>query len=126
MRILIAVLTIAFVLLLISAALLNHQEMVRLNLGEGSGQLAPERHLSWVLVGATLAGALFMGLVAVLEGLHMRLTNGRLRRQVQRLTDELEDLRSLPLREAADGVAAGLPAHAPPPPAPAGPADGPA
>ena len=41
MRILIAVLTIAFVLLLISVALLNHQEMVRLNLGEASGELPP-------------------------------------------------------------------------------------
>lgn len=125
MRILIAVLTIAFVLLLISAALLNHQEMVRLNLGEGSGQLAAERHLSWVLVGATLAGALFMGLVAVLEGLHLRLTNGRLRRQVRRLTEELEDLRSLPLREAGEGGGAALPPPATSPPF-TGPTDGPA
>jgi uncharacterized integral membrane protein len=103
MRILIAVLTIAFVLLLISVALLNHQEVVRLNLGEASGEIPPERPLPWVLLGATLAGVLFMGLVSVLEGLHLRLSNGRLRRQVQRLQEELEDLRSLPLREAAGG-----------------------
>jgi uncharacterized integral membrane protein len=116
MRILIAVLTIAFVLLLISVALLNHQELVRLNLGEAGGEIPPERPLPWVLVGATLAGVLFMGLVSVLEGLHLRLSNGRLRRQVQRLQEELEDLRSLPLREAAGGP--GLsepPAEAPPP-----------
>jgi len=125
MRILIAVLTIAFVLLLISVALLNHQEMVRLNLGEASGEIPPERPLPWVLVGATLAGVLFMGLVSVLEGLHLRLSNGRLRRQVQRLQDELEDLRSLPLREAGgEAVSPDRPATAPPPPS--GAVDGPA
>ena len=38
MRILIAVLSIAFVLLLVAVALLNHEERVRLNLGEGAGR----------------------------------------------------------------------------------------
>jgi uncharacterized integral membrane protein len=125
MRILIAVLTIAFVLLLVAVALLNHEESVRLNLGEGSGQIAPERPLPWVLVGATMAGVLFMGLVSVLEGLHLRLTNGRLRRQLRRLQEELEDLRGLSLSEvpASPGTLPPPSVAASPSPAPEGPGE---
>jgi uncharacterized integral membrane protein len=123
MRIVIAVLTILFVLLLISLSLLNTHERVSLSFGEGAGQPSREMALPWVLVGATLAGVVFMGIVSVLEGLHLRLANGRLRRQVQRLQEELDELRSLPLREPsaipvsepAAPAAVESPAHAPDP-----------
>lgn len=101
MRILIAVLTIVFLLCLVSLALLNAHEEVRLTLGTGGSMPTWSVALPWVLVGATLAGVFFMGLISVLEGLHLRLANGRLRRQVHRLQEELDDLRSLPLRESA-------------------------
>ena len=114
MRILIALLTILFVLLLVTLTLLNLHEHADLSLWFGPDE-PPDIPLSWILWGCTLSGVVFMGLIAVLEGLHLRLANGRLRRQVNNLQEELDDLRSLPLRDAGVPMsgAAGPPAGDP-------------
>jgi uncharacterized membrane protein YbhN (UPF0104 family) len=112
MRILIALLTILFVLMLVALTLLNLHERAAFSFWFGPDE-PPDVPLSWILWGGTLSGVAFTGLIAVLEGLHLRLANGRLRRQVNHLQEELDDLRSLPLREAG-----------PPPQAAAPPPDG--
>jgi hypothetical protein len=122
MRILIAILTIVFLLCLVSLALLNAHEEVHLTLGTGGGMPTWSIALPWVLVGATLAGVFFMGLISVLEGLHLRLANGRLRRQLHRLQEELDELRSLPLRESVPSPTPPSPPGAPSEPAPRDPA----
>ena len=49
--------------------------------------------VSWVIFFSALAGFIFTGIIAVLEGSKTRLSNARLRSQLKRLQQEVEMLR---------------------------------
>ncbi|MBP7146138.1 MAG: LapA family protein [Acidobacteria bacterium] len=95
MRVAIAVLLVVFVLLVLWVALANASApVVDLSLGFGKSR---EASLPQVILGGVLAGALFVGLLAVVEGLTLRVENLQLRKRVRRLEEEVYDLRNLAL-----------------------------
>ncbi|RMG47169.1 MAG: DUF1049 domain-containing protein [Acidobacteria bacterium] len=94
MRIAIFVLLAAFVVAVLWVALANASQEVDLRVGPG---LSGRTSLAQVIVGSVLAGALFTGLLAVIEGLSLRVERHRLRRRLRRLEEEIHDLRNLTL-----------------------------
>lgn len=116
MRALIFVLIVVFVLLAFWIALVNGS-YVLLRLGPGWEARAP---LGNVILASVFAGVFFTGILAVVEGLALRLDRRRLRKRLRSLEEELHDLRNLGLRAARGaGGSAGPPPGSPGPrPAP--------
>ena len=100
MRTLIMLLMAAFVILALLVSLAHADQLVAIDLGFG---LVGETSLGKVIFVSVVAGVLFTGLVAVIEGLALRLERRGLRRRLRRLEEELHDLRNLALREREDG-----------------------
>jgi uncharacterized integral membrane protein len=96
MRAVVFILIVAFVLLVFWIALVNGAEVV-LRLGPGWSAAAP---LGNVILAAVFAGVFFTGVLAVIEGLALRLDRRRLRRRLKSLEEELHDLRNIGLRAA--------------------------
>ena len=98
MRILIFLLAAAFAVIVLWIALANAGQEVTLTLGSGGST----RTLSMaeVIFGSVLAGVFFVGLLAVVEGLTLRVENLRLKRRVHQLEEEVLDLRNLAMATA--------------------------
>ena len=93
MRILIIAITMVFLFGMLAVYWTNADTTVDFTIG---GRVFTEVHV-WVLILASvLAGCLLVGVVAVLEGTVMRFTNGRLRRKIHKLENEMHYLRTQP------------------------------
>jgi uncharacterized membrane protein YciS (DUF1049 family) len=97
MRAVVIVLTLAFFTLLIWVAVANQNETVTVSLGF---EKARETTLATVIFSAAGAGVVFIGVLALIEGLSLRVENLRLRRRLRQLEDELTDLRNVALKQA--------------------------
>lgn len=103
MRALVVILIVAFVIAVLWVTLANATQTVTLNLGFGwSG----EASLAQVIFGAVLAGVTFTGLLALIEGLALRVDRRGLRKRLHRLEEEVHDLRNAALRAGGSGDAA--------------------
>ncbi len=96
MRLVLFVLLAAFVIVLLWIALANASEEVPLRVGFGEARPVP---VAGVIVGGVFAGALFTGILAVFEGIALRLENRRLRRRGKKLEEEVHDLRNMVFSE---------------------------
>ena len=92
MRILIATLLTLFAACVVTVMLIN-PEHVTVRLWPDVPQYTWDTAVSWVIFFSAFASAVFIGIVAVLEGSKTRLSNARLRAQVRRLQQEIETLR---------------------------------
>ncbi len=108
MRTVIMLLLAAFVILSLLVSLAHADQRVAIDLGFG---LVGETSLGKVIFVSVVTGVLFAGLISVIEGLALRLERRGLRRRLQKLEQELHDLRSIALRQG----------DTPAPPAPSGP-----
>ncbi|UCF67351.1 MAG: DUF1049 domain-containing protein [Acidobacteriota bacterium] len=99
MRIVVIVLTLAFAIVVTWIAVANSSEQVRLSFAVTERDVS----LAEVIFVAVFAGALFAGLLAVIEGLGVRMENLRLKRRLRRLQEELHDLRNLGLSAESIG-----------------------
>lgn len=97
MRALLSVLILAFFVLLVWIAVANWNETVTVSLGF---EKAREASLAVVIFASVGAGVLFIGVLALIEGLTLRVENLRLRRRLRRLEEETADLRNLALQTA--------------------------
>lgn len=102
MRALIFALAAAFVILVLWVALANAGQVVSLRLGLGEPK---NINLAQVIFGAVMAGALFVGILALIEGLTLRVENMRLRRKMRQLEEEILDLRNLALQSRDQAAA---------------------
>ena len=94
MRIVIATLSVVFAACVIGVTILNYAERVTVRFWPNSpGYVYPETPVSWVIFYSVLAGFVFAGIIAILEGSKTRLSNARLRTQVRKLQQELTALR---------------------------------
>jgi hypothetical protein len=109
-RFLVLILLIVLVASLFSYAVLNLEELVDVTLPWVTLRGV---HQIYLVLTSLLAGALFMGILSVVDGSRLRLANRRLRRELERLDQTQAD--SFP---ALDGAS---PAEPEPPPAPRGP-----
>ncbi len=110
MRALIAILTLLFVTVVIGVMLLNASETVTLRLWwdtPGSEADSYELPLGVVILGAIAMGFLFTGIVAIVEGLMIRLENRRLTRTIRELRRELDELRTPAIELPPDTEPAG-------------------
>ncbi|MDH3284844.1 MAG: LapA family protein [Acidobacteriota bacterium] len=109
MRALVLILIAAFVILVLWVALANATQTVTLSLGFG---WHGEASLAQVIFGAVLAGVVFTGLLAVIEGLALRVDRRGLQKRLRRLEEEIHDLRNAALHAGgAAAAAAGPPGH---------------
>jgi hypothetical protein len=94
MRILIATLSMLFVACVVIVGIVNYSELVTVRLWPDSPEYTyPSTPVSWVIFFSALAGFVFAGIVAMLEGGKTRLSNARLRAQVRRMQTEIDDLK---------------------------------
>lgn len=93
MRVLIFLLAAGFAIVVLWVALANAGQEVTLTLGTAGAT----RTLSMaeVIFGSVLAGVFFIGLLAVVEGITLRVENLRLKRRLHQLEEEILDLRNL-------------------------------
>ncbi len=96
MRIAIVVALVAFFLLLLWLAFANGSAEAPLSLGLGEVRQVP---VAGIVTMSAIAGALFVAVLALVEGLALRLENRRLRRRLDKLEEETHDLRNLALAE---------------------------
>jgi hypothetical protein len=98
MRVLIFLLAAGFAIVVLWVALANAGQEVTLTLGAGGAT----RTLSMaeVIFGSVLAGVFFIGLLAVVEGITLRVENLRLKRRLHQLEEEILDLRNLAISGA--------------------------
>jgi uncharacterized integral membrane protein len=97
MRALVAVLILSFVVLVSWLMAANWNEKVTVALGFRE---ARDASLALVIAASVLGGILFIGVLALIEGLTLRVENLRLRRRLKRLEEEVADLRNLALQHA--------------------------
>lgn len=95
MRALIFALAAFFVVLVLWVALANGGQEVPLRIGLGAPR---NTNLAQVIFGGVMAGSLFVGVLALIEGLTLRVENMRLRRKLRQLEEEILDLRNLALQ----------------------------
>src|SRR5213594_843495 len=94
MRIVIATLSVVFAACVIGVTILNYAERVTVRFWPNSPEYVyPDTPVSWVIFFSALAGFIFAGLIAILEGSKTRLSNARLRTQVRKLQQEVTVLR---------------------------------
>lgn len=96
MRVVLFVLLGSFMVVLLWVALANANADVPLSLGIGEPRIVP---VAGIVVGGVIAGTLFTGILAVIEGIALRLANRRLRRKLRKLEEEIHDLRNLAFTE---------------------------
>ncbi|MDX1390061.1 MAG: LapA family protein [Acidobacteriota bacterium] len=65
----------------------------------------PAVPIHWVILWSLVAGVVYIGIIAVAEGINLRLANRRLTREVQRLETELNYLRTEPVRASSPPAA---------------------
>ena len=111
-----------FAIPLIIFLFLNAEEQVMVNLGTAA---YPDVRLWFVVLICVAIGAGLVGIIAVVEGAAIRLTNRRLRRELRKLETELNFLRTeapgpdepaVPVRTIAPIPMAKTPESAPPAP----------
>ena len=110
MRVVLFVLLAVFVIVVLWVALANAGSPAELRLGIGEVRAVS---LAEVIVCSVIAGALFTGLLAVIEGLSLRLENLRLRRRLRKIEEELHDLRNMALEGATAPPARKAPSTGP-------------
>ncbi|MCU0223197.1 MAG: LapA family protein [Acidobacteria bacterium] len=93
MRVLIFLLAAGFAIVVLWVALANAGQEVTLTLGAGG--VARTLSMAEVIFGSVLAGVFFIGLLAVVEGITLRVENLRLKRRLHQLEEEILDLRNL-------------------------------
>ena len=93
MRIVIAMLSILFAASIVFIAAMNTTRIEVILWPQQPEYTFPETPVSWVIFFSALAGFVFTGIVAILEGSKIRLSNARLRAQVKKLQQEVEILR---------------------------------
>lgn len=97
MRIVIATLSIVFAALVIVVSIINYPVRVTVSLWPDLPQYTfTDVSVSWVIFASAFAGSLFMGIIAILEGSKIRLSNARLRAQIRRLQQESAALKRRP------------------------------
>lgn len=98
MRALMLALIVALVVLVAWVGFANWGQTVTVNFGF---QKVHDTSLAMVIFVATVAGVVFIGTIALIEGVTLRVENMRLRRRLRRLEDEITDLRNLALQSSA-------------------------
>ena len=93
MRLLIIVLSILLIVGVLGFVFMNIGARVEVTVGNKHYPAVP---LHWVVLGSLLGGILYIGIIAVAEGVNLRLDRRRLTREVQRLEGELNYLRTQP------------------------------
>ena len=93
MRIVIATLSILFAASVVTIALMNPERVTVVLWPDMPEYAYANTPISWVIFFSALAGFVFTGIIAVLEGSKTRLSNARLRSQLKRLQQEVEMLR---------------------------------
>jgi hypothetical protein len=93
MRVLIFLLAAGFAIVVLWVALANAGQEVTLTLGAGG--VTRTLSMAEVIFGSVLAGVFFIGLLAVVEGITLRVENLRLKRRLHQLEEEILDLRNL-------------------------------
>ena len=93
MRIVIATLSILFAVSVVFIAAMNTTRVEVILWPHQPEYTFPDTPVSWVIFFSALAGFVFTGIVAILEGSKIRLSNARLKAQVRKLQQEAEILR---------------------------------
>jgi uncharacterized integral membrane protein len=101
MRLLIIVLSFLLLLSVLGFLFMNTGATIAVTVGNTHYPAVP---LHWVTLGSLLAGILYIGIIAVAEGVNLRLDRRRLAREVQRLEGELNYLRTQPTVVPGDDV----------------------
>jgi TRAP-type C4-dicarboxylate transport system permease small subunit len=93
MRILSFLLAAGFAIVVLWVALANAGQEVTITLGTGG--VSRTLSMAEVIFGSVLAGVFFVGLLAVVEGITLRVENLRLKRRLHQLEEEVLDLRNI-------------------------------
>jgi hypothetical protein len=101
MRLLIIVLSILLIVGVLGFVVMNLNARVAVTVWNTP---YPEVPLHWIVLGSLLAGILYIGIIAVAEGVSIRLDRRRLARDVQRLEGELNYVRTQPTILPGDGA----------------------
>lgn len=113
MRIVIATLSILFAVCVVIVSLVN-TDPVTVRLWPDSPEYTyPDTKMSWVIFFSAVSGIVFTGIIAIIEGSKIRLSNARLRGQVRRLQQEVETLKRPSLEFDSAPTPAQVPAHEP-------------
>ena len=117
MRLLVIVLTILLFIGILFFVVANLETEVTVRLGD---VVYPRVELFKIVILSMLMGMVYVGIIAVAEGAHLRLSNRRLNREIEKLEAELTYLRTQPVTgrrlepdadEAGRGELQETPAH---------------
>lgn len=92
MRIIIVTLSILFAFCVLAVSLFNYVP-VTVQLWPATPEYTYNTFVSWVIFFSAVAGIVFTGIIAILEGSKIRLSNARLRAQIRKLQQEIDTLR---------------------------------
>lgn len=95
MRFLVVILTLVLFILIIAFTIFNLNEKVDIQLFLSDPYAYHDIPLFLIVIFSILFGAFYTGIIALLEGMNLRLTNARLRKTIKKLESELDGLKNV-------------------------------
>ncbi|MEW5807403.1 MAG: LapA family protein [Acidobacteriota bacterium] len=99
MRLLVIILTVFLFVLIVAFTLFNLSERVNVSIFFTEPYIYSDVPLFLVVIFAVLFGAIYTGIIALVEGMNLRLNNMRLKKTIKRMESELDYLRNLSISE---------------------------
>lgn len=95
MRLLVVLLTLVLFILILAFTVFNLNEKVDVQLFLTEPYAYQDIPLFLIVIFSILFGAIYTGLIAIVEGMNLRMNNARLRKTIKRLEGEVERLKNL-------------------------------
>ena len=95
MRLLVVILTLALFVFIIAFTLFNLNEKVEVQLFLTEPYIYHDIPLFLIVIFSILLGAFYTGIIALLEGMNLRLNNAKLRKTIRKLEEELDGLKNV-------------------------------
>jgi uncharacterized membrane protein YciS (DUF1049 family) len=95
MRLLVLILTLVLFVLIIAFTIFNLNEKVDVQLFLTDPYTYHDIPLFLIVIFSILFGAFYTGIIALLEGMNLRLNNARLRKTIKKLESELDGLKNV-------------------------------
>ncbi len=95
MRLLVVILTLILFVLIIAFTLFNLNEKADVQLFLTEPYVYHDIPLFLIVIFSILFGAFYTGLIALMEGMNLRLNNARLRKTIKKLENEIDGLKNV-------------------------------
>ena len=95
MRLLVVILTLVLFVLIIAFTIFNLNEKADVQLFLTDPYIYHDIPLFLIVIFSILFGAFYTGIIALLEGMNLRLNNARLKKTIRKLEGELDGLKNV-------------------------------